>query len=337
MKSPLMRWFAAVYVSALILCLPCASAQQAGYDLLKTGTDASIELSSRPGAPALLPATIPLQGVPICACTGASDTIMHRGDRHPDGTADLTVVALFLKNSTAVHLGKTPVDVYITVNNSNGVIGQNTVPQPDSLTPSTGTLNIHTDHTFDSDFTVHADVIVVAAGADVRNPSTPVLAHHAAPPVHLGAHGSPWSATPPPGYPECFFPGNGFYPGGPVPETDPTNPAHRHPVTPSSPVTFTLTASPASGTVSCPVTVHFTGTITAPPGMSGTYKFLRSDGGTDTAHRTFGPGTTSVSTTWGPFSGPGVTTDGWQAIQITTTTGATLQSSHATFSIRCAP
>ena len=78
MKRSLMSWFAAICVSALFLCLPFASAQQAGYDLLKTGTDASIELPSR-GALALSPSTIPLQGVPICVCTGASDTIMHRG------------------------------------------------------------------------------------------------------------------------------------------------------------------------------------------------------------------------------------------------------------------
>jgi hypothetical protein len=336
MKIPLMRWLAVVCISALFVCLPFASAQQAGYDLLKTGTDASIELPSRAGAPGLSPATIPLQGVPICVCTGASDTIMHRGDRHPDGTADLTVVALFLKNSAPVHLGKTPVDVYITVNNSNGVIGQNTVPQPDSLTPSTGTLNIHTDHTFDSDFTVHADVIVVAAGADVRNPATPVLHHGAAPPVHLGAHGSAWSATPPPGYPECFFPGNGFYPGGPVPETDPTNPAHRHPVTPSSPITLTLTASPNPATGHCPVRVNFDGHIVAPPGVSGTYKFLRSDGGIDTAHRTFGPGTTTVHTDW-TLGGTGLTSfEGWQAIEVTVGS-STLQSAHATFTMHCTP
>ncbi|HET8889005.1 MAG TPA: hypothetical protein VFQ41_08885 [Candidatus Angelobacter sp.] len=336
MKRPLASRFAVVCVFALFFSLPFASAQQAGYDLLKTGTDASIELPSRMGAPALLPATIPLMGVPICVCTGASDTIMHRGDRHPDGTADLTVVALFLKNSGAVHLGKTPVDVYITVNNSNGVIGQNTVPQPDHLTPSTGTLNIHPDHTFDSDFTVYADVIVVAAGADVRNPATPVLHHGAAPAVHLGAHGSPWSATPPPGYPECFFPGNGFFPGGPVPETDPTNPLHRHPVAPSSPITAVLNVAP-SPTGHCPVHIVFNGTITSPPGVSGTYRFLRSDGGIDTTHppRTFGPGTTTVSTTW-DVGGTGLTSlTGWQAIEILTP--GPLQSNHATFTMHCTP
>jgi hypothetical protein len=334
MKHVRVIWFAVVCVSALF-CVPFLSAQQAGYDLLQTGSDASIELPSRAGSPGFTPATIPLKGVPICACTGASDTIMHRGDRRPDGTADLTVVALLLKNRGSVLYGKTPVDVYITVNNSNGVIGHNTVPQPDPLTPSTGTLNIHTDHTFDSDFTVHADVIVVAVGADVRNPATPVIVHHAAPAVHLGAHGSPWSPTQPPGYPECFFPGNGFYPGGPVPETDPTNPAHRHPVTPSSPIQLTLTASPASATGHCPLHILFAGTITAPPGVSGTYRFLRSDGGIDTAHRTFGPGTTSVSTDW-TLGGASLTSySGWQAIEILTP--GPLQSNHATFTMHCTP
>lgn len=332
MKSPSKSRFAFICAAALFLCLPFAAAQSAGYDLLQTGSDASIELNPRMG---ISPITIPLQGVHICACTGASDTIMHRGDKRPDGTADLTVVALFLKNRDKVFLGKTPVDVYVTVNNSNGVIGQNTVPQPDSLPPSTGTLNIHTDGTFDSDFTVHADVIVVAAGADVRNSATPVLHHSAAPPVHLGAHGSPWSTAPPPGYPECFFPANGFYPGGPIPETDPTNPSHRHPVTPSSPISATLTVSPASPTGHCPVHIVFTGTITAPPGVSGTYRFLRSDGGIDTVHRTFGPGTTTVSTTW-DLGGAGLTTlTGWEAIQILTP--GPLQSNHATFTMHCTP
>src|SRR4029077_3326664 len=85
MKRPLASRFAVVCVFALFFSLPFASAQQAGYDLLKTGADASIELPSR-GVMGLSPSTIPLEGVPICACTGASDTIMHRGDRHPDGT-----------------------------------------------------------------------------------------------------------------------------------------------------------------------------------------------------------------------------------------------------------
>src|SRR5262249_34151772 len=103
MKRP--SRFVVVCVFALFLGLPFASAQQAGYDLMKTDPTPSIELPTRAGAPAFSPSTIPLQGVPICVCTGASDTVMHRGDRRPDGTADLTVFALFLKNRSAVFLG----------------------------------------------------------------------------------------------------------------------------------------------------------------------------------------------------------------------------------------
>jgi hypothetical protein len=150
------------------------------------------------------------------------------------GHADLTVVALFLKNSVPITRGGSSVDVYITVNNSNGVIGQNVLPQPDALPPSTGTLTIRSNGTFDSSFTVHADVIIVAAGADVRNPATHI-AHMAAPPVTLGANNNVWSSVPPAGYPpECYFPADGFYPGGSVPETAPTGP-HQHPVVPPGP------------------------------------------------------------------------------------------------------
>jgi len=219
-------------------------AQRAGYDLLQTGSGASIGLSSVPG---VSPATVPLQGVPICACTGVADTIMYRTHDVPPGggPVPLVIVALFLKNSVPVTLSGKPVDVYITVNNSNGVIGQGTLPQPDTLPASTGTLNVRTNGTFDSSFTVHADVIVVPAGADVRNPSTH-LAHHPAPTVTLGATNSTWSSIPPVGYPpECFFPANGFYPGGPVPETapSPTDP-HQHPVQP--PTTGCVTFNPAT-------------------------------------------------------------------------------------------
>jgi hypothetical protein len=327
MKRTFACSIAIAFAAALFFCPRFAIAQSAGYDLLQTGTDASIDLGTT--IKGIAPATIQLEGVPICPCTGASDTIMHRGDKRPDGTADLTVVALFMKNRERVVFERTPVDVYVTVNNSSGMIGLNTVPQPDSLTPSTGTLNIHTDGTFDSNFTVNADVIVVPAGADPRNPATHALAHHAAPPVHLGAHGSPWSATPPPGYPECFFPGNGFYPAGPVPETDPTNPAHRHPVTPSSPVTVTLVAIPPAFSGHCPGHIHFSGTITAPPGVHGTYTFQRSDGGSDPVYP-FGPGSTPVTYDW-ELTGTG----GWVAVKILTP--GVLESSHATFTMHCTP
>ena len=175
------RSFAVVSIFALLFfVLPLARGQSAGYDLLQTGSDASINLSSIPG---FSPTVIPLRGVPICACTGNTDTIMYR-TAAAGGRANLTVTALFMKNNVPVTFGKTAVDVYITVNNSNGVIGQNTVPQPDTLPASTGLLTISPGGTFDSDFTVNADVIVVAAGANVRDPATPVIAHRPAPPAH---------------------------------------------------------------------------------------------------------------------------------------------------------
>jgi hypothetical protein len=334
MKHLFARSSAAVLAAALLFfCSPFVSAQRAGYDLLQTGSDASINLSSIPG---LSPSVIPLHGVPICACTGATDTIMHRADAGPGGRANLTVVALFLKNSVPVTFEKTAVDVYITVNNSNGVIGQNTVPQPDSLTPSTGFLTIHPGGTFDSDFTVYADVIVVAAGADVRNPATHVITHRAAPAAHLGAHGAPWSPTPPAGYPECFFPANGFYPAGPVPEVDPTNPSHRHPVVPSSPVSASLTAVPTSYTGHCPTRINFEGTITSTVAGDVTYTWLRSDPGshgpTYTLHFAV-PGSQPVHTDW-TLGGP-PDPAGWQAIQILTP--VEVQSNHAAFTVHCTP
>jgi hypothetical protein len=211
-----------------IAILPPPGGPQAGYDLLQTPGGASI------GVPGVSPSTVSLQGVPICACTGQTDTIMQRSAAGAGGHANLTVVALFLKNSAPVTRSGSAVDVYITVNDSGGVIGQSILPQPDGLAPSTGSLTIRADGTFDSSFTVNADIIIVAAGADVRNPATH-LAHMPAAPVNLSANNNVWTAVPPAGYPpECYFPANGFYPGGPVPETAPTGP-HQHPVVPSGP------------------------------------------------------------------------------------------------------
>jgi len=327
------RSFAMVSAFTLLFfVLPLASAQSAGYDLLQTGSDASINLSSIPG---FSPAVVPLRGVPICACTGNTDTIMYRAAAGAGGRASLTVIALFMKNNVPVTFGKTAVDVYITVNNSNGVIGTNTVPQPDTLPASTGSLTISPGGTFDSDFTVNADVIVVAAGANVRDPATHI-AHRAAPAVHLGAHGAPWSRTPPAGYPECFFPANGFYPAGPVPEQDPTNPAHRHPVVPTSPITAELRATPASYSGTCPGRINFDGTITysgtAPLTIS--YRFIRSDGGTSApVSMSFPPGSHTVHYDW-TLGGPA---SDWVAIQIVSPAAMATESNHAAFTLHCTP
>lgn len=240
MKTPVHK--AALVTTFLLACPLAAPAQKAGYDFLQTPPQgAAIDLSKvvcGPGSPPgchpfpgipVQPQKIPLQGVPICPCTGASDTIMHRTqDVGAGGKVPITVVALFLKNSGAVTLNGAPVDVYITVNNSNGVIGQHVLPQPDALPASTGQLIVHPNGTFDSSIHVIADVIVVAKGAGANAP--PKL-HQRGPDVDLKSAGSPWSKTPPAGYPtECFFPGNGFYPGGNIAETAPS---HSHPVSPA--------------------------------------------------------------------------------------------------------
>jgi len=234
---------AALFAILLLAGSLAASAQKAGYDFLQTPPQgASIDLSKVvcpagsgpqchpfPGIP-VQPQKIPLKGVPICACTGATDTIMHRTkDATAAGIVPVSVVALFLKNSGPVTLNGAPVDVYITVNHSNGVIGQKALPQPDPLPESIGQLTVHPNGTFDSAIHVIADVIVVAKGAGANAP--PKL-HQRGPEVDLKSVGSPWSSTPPAGYPtECFFPGNGFYPGGAVAETAPN---HSHPVIPAA-------------------------------------------------------------------------------------------------------
>jgi hypothetical protein len=231
------------WVAMLLLGCPLAGrAQKAGYDFLQTPPQgAAIDLSKvvcPAGSPAtchpfagvpVQPQKIALQGVPLCPCTGAADTLMHRTqDVAADGKVPISVVALFLKNSVPVTLNGTPVDVYITVNHSNGVIGQHVLPQPDPLPESTGQLIVHPNGTFDSTIHVLADVIVVAKGAGANAP--PKL-HQRGPDVDLKSTGSPWSKTPPAGYPpECFFPGNGFYPGGAIAETAPS---HSHPVAPA--------------------------------------------------------------------------------------------------------
>ncbi|HYX51914.1 MAG TPA: hypothetical protein VE783_00565, partial [Candidatus Limnocylindrales bacterium] len=60
--------FATVCISALVLLPAFAAAQSAGYDLLQTGSGASVDLSS------IGLGKVPLQGVPIQTSTGSTDT-----------------------------------------------------------------------------------------------------------------------------------------------------------------------------------------------------------------------------------------------------------------------
>lgn len=206
----LARWIVVSCVpSLMLLCaLTTASAQSAGYDLLQTGSGASIDLSS------VGLGNVALQGVPIQGGTGNTDTIMHRTQDFPPGGGQvpLEVTALFMKSTSSVTFNNQPVDVYVTLNNSAGKISTSVLPQPDSLSPSTGTVTARTDGTFDSSFTVHADVIFVKAGQSVTN-SANYVGHQAASAINLSSTNSTYSTSAPTGYPSSTtFPSGGFYP-----------------------------------------------------------------------------------------------------------------------------
>ena len=219
--------------AVLLVCAMPLSAQTAGYDLLQTGSGASIDLSSAGLG------TVPLQGVPIQASTGSTDTIMHRTqDTVGGGTTPVNVTALFMKSTSSTTYQGQSVDVYVTLNNSGGAISTSVLPQPDSLSASTGTVTVRSDGTFDSSITVNADVIFVKAGTSVTN-SANYVGHQAASSISLTSSGSSWSSTPPAGYPSSStFPSGGFYP----------RPVHNgpHPVVPSTCNTTTGATSPTT-------------------------------------------------------------------------------------------
>lgn len=209
-----------LFALVLVASLPL-SAQTAGYDLFQTSAGTFVDLSS------FNLGLVKLKGVPIEPCTGNTDTIMHRTSDVPgSGSTPVEVTALFMESVNPVTVNGQQIDLYFTINNSNGTISTNVLPQPDALPRSTGTVTIHTDGTFDSKITVNADMIGVPAGASVTNPANWV-SHAAAPSVTLTSTASPWHSSPPAGYPSCApFPSGGFFPF----------PVHNgpHPVTPST-------------------------------------------------------------------------------------------------------
>jgi hypothetical protein len=198
---------------ALVFALSLGSpAQTAGYDLFQTGSGSTIDLSSVPGL-----GTVNLQGVPIQTITGNADTIMHRTQDMPSGggPVKVNVNALFMQSTAPVTCKNQSADVYVTINNSGGTIPTSVLPQPDALSPSTGTVTIRTDGTYDSKFTVNADVIFVKAGTSVTN-SANYLGSMAASSVTLSSTNGSWSASAPSGYPGSgSYPSGGFYPNPP--------------------------------------------------------------------------------------------------------------------------
>ncbi len=253
-----------VSAAVLFACLPLASAQTAGFDLLQTGDGASVDLSSVSG---LSPSVVTLKGLPIQSSTGVADTIMNRTQDVPlgGGAVPVNVHALFMKNSGSVTLNGRPIDVYVTVNNSGGTIPTSVVPQPDSLSGSTGTVTVRTDGTFDSSITVNADIIFVSAGASPTD-SANYLGHQAAPAISLSSTNSSWSSTPPPGYPSSSsYPSGGFHPrpvhNGPhpvipavCPSPSPTPSPSPSPNPRPSPTPFSKTSAKASSLVAVDAT-----------------------------------------------------------------------------------
>lgn len=215
-----------------------ALAQSPGYDLFQTGSGTSVTLPNI--------GVVPLQGVPIQGTTGNTDTIIHRTQTVPSGggPVNVNVSALFMKSISPVNFNGSSADVYVTINNSGGMISTSVLPQPDSLSASSGSVNVHTDGTFDSSLTVNADIIFVKAGTSVTN-SANYLGHQPGPSTTLSSTASSWSTTPPAGYPSSSsYPSGGFYPisvGGGGHST----PSHVHAVIPAK-----CSSGTASGTSS---------------------------------------------------------------------------------------
>jgi hypothetical protein len=224
------------------------TAPVAGYDLLETGQGASVDLTS------IGLGVVPLQGVPIESNLGVTDTIMHRPGNTTFGQAEqLLVTALFMKSTNSVEFQGQSADVYVTLNNSAGVIPTSVLPQPDTLNASGGTITIsggqNNGGTFTSNFVMNADVIFVRAGTSVTNPAN-YIAHQAAPQVSFTPATSTWNTAAPAGYPSSTtFPSGGFYP---------ILPAHNgpHPVTYATCGTAGGTKVPSIGKAMCVSTIQ---------------------------------------------------------------------------------
>lgn len=234
---------------ALFAASALASAQTAGYDLLQTGSGASINLTS------VGLGNVSLNGVPIQSSTGNTDTIMHRTQDVPQGggTVPLEVTALFMKSVSSVNYNGQQVDVYVTINNSGGKVSTSVLPQPDSLSGSTGTMTIRTDGTFDSSFNVNADVIFVRAGTSVTN-SANYVGHQAASTISLSSTNSTYTTTPPAGYPSSStFPSGGIYPrpvhNGPHPVIPSKCSSGVQPTSPESPSTSATSKQPTGSAI----------------------------------------------------------------------------------------
>jgi hypothetical protein len=181
---------------------PLASAQTY-YDLFQTGSGAYVNITGY--------GQVNLTGVPIPSSgLGNTDTIIART---ATSTGYNTIVyALNMESTSPVTYNGQSADIYITVNNSGGYFTQSQIPQPDSLTASTGTITLGSGDTFSSSATIYADVVFVKHGQSPSN-SANILGSQPDSGITLTSSNSTYTTTPPAGYPSnSNFPAGGFYP-----------------------------------------------------------------------------------------------------------------------------
>lgn len=196
------RLFLLLVLGALVVVSPLsAGAQCNGYDQFQTASNTTFNLGGNIG-------NVTFQGYPIDSSSyGNADTIMQRSSSNQNNVCTLTVWALFLKSTSPITVNGQSADVYATINNTGGNVSTSVLPQPDTLQASSGTLTItssgQSGGTFDSSFTVHADLIFVKAGTSVTNSSN-WIGHQTAPGKTLVATEVVWNTAAPPGYPGCL-------------------------------------------------------------------------------------------------------------------------------------
>jgi hypothetical protein len=189
-------------------------------DLLQTGNGTGQEDLSSLGlysSPSL--GWVTFKGVPLSSDTGPADTIVQHAAIPNNGntvTVNIQVIALHLMNSSTVvcnnvalcgsYYGQS-VDVHATINVASATNGNITLPQPDTLDPSVGTMTVIPANpptspqtfTLNSSFSnIEADIIVVPPGAGVN--ATPIFTSKG-PATAMSGSGGSMSMNPPAYYP----------------------------------------------------------------------------------------------------------------------------------------
>jgi hypothetical protein len=203
--SFLICWWASLPLPSL------ATTIEVGFDIFRTPGDGGtfVDLSDLGG-----PSEVILEGAPelltpspsgMKSFPAGTDTIVKRQqalelNQGEEGTTNIELVALSLKSVESLDISflgfptGTLADVYMTVN----ALGFANLPQPDSLTPSVGTMTIKHENalggTFTSNLGVNADMILVIPGGNPNNPSD-IIANMPAPVVSLDGKGE-WGTQP---------------------------------------------------------------------------------------------------------------------------------------------